>query len=176
MLYEDCVRMFWAANNRKPDQKLFKLWSFFIVLLLAFYIIGSAEVRQLTQWSNNILKDPGSFCCSALPFSDCCWLWFSSLSSQGRAWLLQQHIICSPSYFTRQKGMLFLIHNLFYHGGKPVIEGPQPKADFAPCLIGQICITCPHLNWSLARGINYLVWAKLDNLDSPFWDNRNLFP
>lgn len=161
-----CMRIvserFWLQIMENLTKSCLNYGVFFIVLLLAFSIIGSAEVRQLTQWSNNILKDPGSFCHSALPFSDCCWLWFSSLSFQGRMWLLQQHIICSPSYFTRQKGMLFLIHNLFYHGGKPVIEVPQPSADFPPCLIGQICITCPHLNWSLARGMNYLVWARLD--------------
>lgn len=39
------------------------------VLLLPFSIIGSTEGRQLTQWFNNILKDPGSFCHSALPSS-----------------------------------------------------------------------------------------------------------
>lgn len=72
--------MFLAASNRKPGQKLFKLWRVFGVLLLAFYIIGLAEVRQLTQWSNNILKDPGSFCLSALPFLDCCWLVLSGSS------------------------------------------------------------------------------------------------
>lgn len=120
-------RMFLAASNRIPDQNLFKLRQFESLLM---------------QWSSNILKDPASFCLSALPFSDC-GLLFSSWCSQGQARLLQQHIICSHSYFTRQKRMLILIYSLFYQGGKWFPEVPWPKADFPSCLIGQICVACP---------------------------------
>lgn len=129
--------MFWAATNRIPDQKMFKLGSFLTILLLAFYITESAEVRQLTWWSNNILKDLGSFRCPALPFADCCWLLFSSLSPQGPAWLLQQqYIICLHSYFPMQEKMFFLIHNQFYQEGEPASEVLQPKANFPSHLIG----------------------------------------
>ena len=61
--------MFWTISNRKPDQSLLKIWSFLIVLSLAFYVIGSAKLRQLAWWSNNILEDPGLFCPWALHFS-----------------------------------------------------------------------------------------------------------
>lgn len=147
--------MFLAATNRKSEQKLFKLWSFLIVFLIINIFYNWRNRRKAV---NTVIQQhpqgPGFF----LSFSSAIFIQtvvglgsqscprFSILSSHSQAWLFQQHIICSPSSFTKQKGMLFLIHNLFYRAGKPVIEVLQPKADFPSGLIDQICVTCPLLN------------------------------
>lgn len=107
--------------------------------------------RQLTQISNNILKDPSSFCLSALPFSDCCQLLFSSLSSQDQVVIAATTHHLLTQLLMRQKEMPFLTHNLFYQGEKIFPEVLRPKATSLHVLLARF-VSLVHTNSKLIIG------------------------
>lgn len=81
---------------------------------------------KTAQWSNNILKDPGSFCLSALPFSDC-WLLFSSLSSRGKCGCCNNTSFAHTAA-SQAEGMLsYQGDNLFYQGEKTFQKSFSPR-------------------------------------------------
>lgn len=134
------------------------MFLFLIVILLACYIIGSAEVRQHSDPTTSSRTQVRSvfqlchsqtvgFCSQACPLG-------ASVAAATTHHLLTQLL-------HKQKGCYLIREAICFIREKRHFRSPSAQDNLPSCLVGQICVTCPLQNGSLAKGMNYQAWTRL---------------